>query len=88
MIESERCVFVASGEIQAHQIRTFLESAGITSFFRGESLRQTHGLTIDGLGRVEVLVAAEDEERATALLASAEAGDFRLGEDASLPNEP
>jgi hypothetical protein len=42
-------VFVANGDVQAHQIRAFLEAGGIDCIFRGESLRQTHGLTIDGL---------------------------------------
>jgi hypothetical protein len=78
----ERCVFVANGELQAEQIRQFLESAGILSISRGESLRKTHGLTLDGLGRVEILVAEADEERARTLLASADAGEFRLGDDA------
>ncbi len=77
-----RCVFVANGELQAEQVRQFLESAGILSTSRGESLRKTHGLTLDGLGRVEILVAEADEERARTLLASADAGEFRLGDDA------
>ena len=77
-----RPVFAANGEIQAQQVLTFLEAAGIPSELRGESLRKTHGLTLDGLGMVEVLVAAVDEERARALLASAEGGEFRLDDDA------
>jgi hypothetical protein len=77
-----RCVFTANGEIQAQQIRAFLEAEGIPSQSRGESLRNTHGLTLDGLGRVEIIVAELDEARARALLASAEAGDFRLDDDA------
>ena len=52
------------------------------SELKGEALRKTHGLTIDGLGLVEVLVSSEDEERARALLASAEQGSFRLEDDA------
>ena len=77
-------VFVSNGEIQAQQVRAFLEAAGITSEFRGESLRNTHGLTLDGLGRVEILVADADEERARDLLASAEDGRFRLEDDAQV----
>jgi hypothetical protein len=76
-----QCVFVASGAIHAQQVRTFLEAAGISAVERGESLRNTHGLTLDGLGAVEILVAGEDAVRARALLDSAEAGAFRLGED-------
>ena len=76
-----QCIFVASGEIHAQQIRAFLEAAGITAIERGESLRNTHGLTVDGLGAVTILVAAEDADRARSLLADAEAGTFRLTED-------
>ena len=49
-----------------------------------EALRKTHGLTIDGLGRVEILVSSADEERARELLASAERGAFRLDDDAEV----
>lgn len=79
-----RCVFTASGELQAQQVRAFLEAAGIASEFRGESLRNTHGLTLDGLGMVEILVSDEDEAAARALLASAEANEFRLDDDADV----
>jgi len=74
-----RCVFVANGEIHAGQVRAFLEAAGMATATRGESLRHTHGLTLDGLGAVEILVAESDVEQARSLLESAEAGDFRLG---------
>jgi putative signal transducing protein len=77
-----RSIFIANGEIHAHQVRAFLEAAGISSELRGESLRKTHGLTLDGLGAVEIVVADVDEDRARALLASAECGEFRLGDDA------
>jgi hypothetical protein len=76
-----RCVFVASGEIEAQQVRGFLEVAGISTFLRGETLRNTHGLTIDGLGRVEIDVPEADVDRARALLASADAGQFRLPDE-------
>jgi hypothetical protein len=80
-MQDEICVFTASGEMQAQQIQGFLAGSGISSQLRGESLRKTHGLTIDGLGRVEVVVSKDDEEQARALLASAERGAFRLDED-------
>jgi len=79
-----RSVFTASGEMQAQQVRAFLEAAGISSELRGEALRNTHGLTVDGLGMVEILVADEDAARAGALLASAEDGTFRLNDDADV----
>ena len=77
-----RSVFIANGEIHAHQVRAFLEAAGIASEYRGEALRNTHGLTLDGLGLVEIMVAEGDADRALALLASAENGEFRLDDDA------
>lgn len=83
-MQNEIVVFSASGEMQAQQIRGFLAAAGISSELRGESLRKTHGLTIDGLGRVEIVVSKDDEEQARALLASAEQGTFRLDEDAQV----
>jgi Putative prokaryotic signal transducing protein len=81
MTDHGRSVFIANGRIQAQQVQGFLEAEGITSVLRGESLSATHGLTLDGLGRVEVLVDDADEQRARELLASAEAGDLRLSDE-------
>ena len=81
-MDEEVCVFTASGEMEAQQVRAFLAASGISSALRGESLRKTHGLTIDGLGLVGIVVSKDDEEQARALLASAERGAFRLDEDA------
>jgi hypothetical protein len=80
-------VFVASGEIQAQQVRAFLEAAGISAVARGEALRNTHGLTVDGLGAVEILVPEADASQARILLDSADAGAFRLSDDTELSNE-
>jgi Putative prokaryotic signal transducing protein len=74
-------VFVANGEVHAQQICAFLETSGIPATIQGESLRHTHGLTVDGLGTVSVLVEESDAERARALLRSAEAGRFWLSDD-------
>lgn len=82
MTQQLRCVFVASGEVQAQQVRAFLEAANIPTAIRGESLRNTHGLTLDGLGAVEIAVAEADADRARTLLESADAGEFRLPDDA------
>ena len=77
-MDNPRCVFVASGEMEAQQVHGFLEAAGIAAVLRGESLRNTHGLTLDGLGAVEILVADDDEPRARELLSAAAAGKLRL----------
>ena len=83
-MDYERSVFTANGEIEAQQVRAFLDAAGISNEVRGESLRKTHGLTLNGLGMVEILVSDADEARARALLASAEDGAFRLDDDAEV----
>lgn len=81
MGESTSCVFVASGQLEAELVRSFLQGAGIGCILRGESLSKTHGLTLDGLGRVELLVAEADADRARALLESADSGEFRIAGD-------
>ena len=78
MDENLRCVFIANGEMQAQQVRAFLEAADIPAAERGESLRHTHGFMLDGLGAVEIHVREADAGRARALLDAAEAGTFRL----------
>ena len=82
MEQQLQCVFVANGEVYAQQVRAFLEAAGIATTERGESLRNTYGLTLNGLGAVEILVAEGDVDQARSLLDSAEAGTFRLADDA------
>ena len=79
-MEQTHCVFVANGDLHAHQVREFLEAAGIPTVVRGESLRHTHGLTMNGLGAVQILVAEADAEHARRLLDSAESGQFRVAD--------
>ena len=74
-------VHTAQGEPEETQVRSFLEAHGISTSTRGEALRKTHGLTLDGLGQVEILVAPEHAADARALLNAVEQGDFRIPED-------
>jgi hypothetical protein len=83
MDQQLRCVYVASGETNAQQVRAFLAADGIPTVERGESLRNTHGFTLDGLGHVEIYVAEDQAARARELLHAADAGAFRLAEDRS-----
>jgi hypothetical protein len=82
MDQELRCVFVANGDMHAHQVRSFLEAAGMEVTESGEALRHTHGLTLDGLGGVAILVSQADEKRARELLDSADSGAFRLADEA------
>ena len=49
-MDHEQCVFTPGGDVQAHQVRAFLEAAGIPRELRGQSLRHTHGLTLNEPG--------------------------------------
>ncbi len=62
-------VYSAQGMLSAQVIRGKLESAGIPTLLRYESLGQIVGLTVDGLGQVRVQVPAEFAEKALDLLA-------------------
>lgn len=82
MKEHERCVFTANSVGEAEQVRAFLDAAGVPSMLRSESLTKTAGIKLYGrAGKFEVLVSEDDEEAARALLAAAEAGEFRLDDD-------
>jgi hypothetical protein len=71
-------VFTAQGEIEETQVRSFLAAHGVPTTTRGEALRKTHGLTLDGLGQVEILVAPEHVEEARRLLEKVHRGEFTL----------
>ena len=81
MKKKPTCVYTASGEVDAQQVRAFLEANDIPCSFHGESLRKTHGFTVDGLGQVEIHVPEAYVERARELLAAADEGDFTLDEN-------
>jgi len=86
-MDDHTVIMTADGEIQAQQVRAFLEAHGIACTFRGESLRLTHGLTVDGLGKVDIFVSAKDADRARALIAEADAGLLRLADDADVETQ-
>ena len=65
-------VWRSQGEFEAQVIRALLDSIGIRSVIRGEALRITHGLTMDGLAVVRILVRAEEAERAREILLAEE----------------
>lgn len=81
MANQPTLVCTVNGELEAQQIKAFLESNGIECTFLGESLRKTHGLTLDGLGRVEIHADEDDVARAKELLAAADSGAFTLADE-------
>ena len=74
-------VTTVQGQFDEAQVRAFREANGIPTAVRGESLRHTHGFSIDGLGAVEILVAREHADAARRLLAEAERGELRIADD-------
>lgn len=63
-------VYYAHGQLEAEVIRGRLLSAGIPAILSYEALGRVFGLTMDGLGQVEVKVSAEQAEHAKHLLGS------------------
>ena len=68
-------VYVANGAAQAHIIKGKLESEGIPSILRYESAGIVYGITIDGLGQVEVQVPSSLAENARQIIDSQEDED-------------
>lgn len=62
-------VFASQGPLSAEVAKSKLESHGISALLRYQAIGRVLGLTVDGLGRVEVLVPAADAPRARQLLA-------------------
>ena len=87
MKKDENCVGEVNGDIEAQQVKAFLEAHGIPSEFRGEALRMTHGFTLDGLGVVRICVPPSLVEEAKALLAQVDSGEMQLPDHADIEPE-
>jgi hypothetical protein len=75
-------VYLASGQPEAQIIKGRLESEGIPSILRYESAGLVYGLTINGLGQVEVQVPSSLAQHAKEILAAGEAGNTKLSDQA------
>ncbi|MGE5139035.1 MAG: putative signal transducing protein, partial [Rudaea sp.] len=82
-------VYKAAGEMQAQIVKGRLTSEGIPAIFQNEALG-TLGFTVDGLGEFRILVPADREKDALAILAdTAEVrppAETESEDDKSLPN--
>ena len=63
-------VYTSNGPLAAEVVKGRLESAGIPAILKYESAGRVFGLTLDGLGAVQVLVAREREQEARQVLES------------------
>ena len=62
-------VYQSQGMFAAEVVKAKLEANGIPALLKYESVGQVIGITIDGLGRVEVHVPADFAEDALAVIA-------------------
>ena len=74
-------VHTAQGDFEEGQVRRFLEAHDIPTASSGEALRTTHGLTMNGLGAVRILVPPDREAEALDLLQRVAAGDLKLASE-------
>ena len=65
-------VYTASGQPEAEIVKGRLENEGIPAMLRYESAGVVYGLTIDGLGQVEVQVPSYLAQHAKDILAGVE----------------
>ena len=71
-------ISTVQGQFQEGQLRAFLQAHDIPTQVRGETLRATHGLSVGGLGSVEILVRSTDAKTARDLIAKAERGELAI----------
>jgi hypothetical protein len=62
------CIYKSSGQLRAQVVKSKLESAGIAVLLKYDSASVVFGLTVDGLGEVEVWVPKEQANEARALI--------------------
>jgi len=81
-------VSTVQGQFAEGQVRAFLHANGIPTEVRGEALRMTHGISVDGLGAVQILVPRYQADSARELLARADRGELRLGDEDHASQDP
>jgi hypothetical protein len=74
-------VATVQGPIEEAQLCSFFQGHGIPTRVRGEALRKTHGITVDGIGAAQVEVPAQFAQAARELIAMADRGELELADD-------
>ena len=62
-------VWLEQGHLRANVIKAKLEAAGIPALLSYDAMSVIFGLTVDGIGKVRVLVRPEDAQAAQQVLA-------------------
>ena len=68
-------VYTAHGPLEAEVIKSHLESEGIPYLLQYESASHVIGVTVDGLGQVDILVPEDLAEEAMVILRAKEVED-------------
>jgi len=66
----EKKLYSTNNEVEANLICDILNRYGIPSFLKSESFGKVAGITIDGLGQIDIYVRNEDYESALEVLKS------------------
>lgn len=61
-------IAVLPNDSEALVVRSLLESSGIHVVMRSSLVQSVHPITVNGVGKVRVLVRPEDEEKAREIL--------------------
>ena len=61
-------VAVCYGRTEALVVQSRLADGGITAYLKGEAAASIYGLSVDGLGKIEIVVAAADADAARDIL--------------------
>jgi hypothetical protein len=80
-------IYTAAGLLQAEIIRSLLEATELPVRLQQESAGAVYALTVGPLGEVEVLVPAEHETEALALVEAYERGDLVAPEESEEKSE-
>ena len=62
-------VHTVQGSIEAEIVQTFLRSYGIESTTQGLAVQSVHPFTVDGMGKIKILVMESDAETARQIIA-------------------
>lgn len=75
-LDSYVTVYSAHGRLDAETIKAFLEAQGIPVYIDQDTLGLIYSFTVGDLGSVGIKVPPQEAERAKALLAAMDEGDF------------
>ncbi|MFH1278108.1 MAG: DUF2007 domain-containing protein [Candidatus Eisenbacteria bacterium] len=65
-------IAVMQNDSEALVLKSVLESAGIEAMYHSNLVQSVHPITVNGIGKVRILVRPEDEARAREILDSRE----------------